>query len=155
MFAHPDNEILPKLLAAFLVDAVIADHREFLSARRHKNQNGVAFGRLLHPKLDKFFLGAFQSIFFESSSLKKHPDLSGRLRFGRFDRVHDAIVLELADESVRAHTNYQLDPAPPPPKLPPPPLKPLKPPPDDEEDPPDQPPPLPQPLLMNGPPKPV
>src|SRR5437868_7821344 len=153
MFAHPGHEVLPELFAAFLVDAFIAYHRKFLFARRDKNKDGVAFGRLFHPKMDEFLLRARQSVLVEFPALKKHPDLSGGFRFRRLDRIHDAIMLKLANESVRPHASYQLDPAPPPPPIPPPPLNPLKPPPDDDED--DQPLPLPHPLLINGPPKPV
>ena len=103
MFAHPGNELLPELLAAFLVDAFVANDRELLGTGRDKNQDGITLGRFLHSKLQEFFLGAFEGAFFEFPSLKKHPDLSGGLRFRRFDRLHDAIVLELANESISSH----------------------------------------------------
>jgi hypothetical protein len=154
MLAHSGNKILPEFVAAFLVNAFVADHRKLLRARRHKNQDGISLGGFLHSELEKFLLRPFQRILLEFPALEKNADLPGRLRFGVFDRADDPIVLDLPEKSMRAHLIYQLPLEPPPPKLPPPPLNPLKPPPDDEEEELlDQ--PLPQPLLMNGPPKPV
>ena len=50
-----------------------------------------------------FFLGAFQSVLVELPPLEKHSDLPGRFRFRRFDRIHDAVVLKLANKPVGAH----------------------------------------------------
>src|SRR6202008_3017873 len=107
-----------------------------------ENQDGVAFGRLVHPELKKLLLRAGQRVLFEFSPLQKNADLPRRFRFGRLDRFCDPIVLELPEKIVRPHVIYQLDPAPPPPKLPPPPLNPLKPPPPSPPLSEDQPPPL-------------
>jgi hypothetical protein len=153
MLAHPSYELLPEFLAALFVDAFIAHHRELLHARRDEDQNRVALGRFLHPELDEFFLGPFERIFLEFSSLKKNPNLSGTSGFGLLDGCYDPIVLELANEIMGAHSSYQPPLEPPPPKLPPPPLNPLNPPPEDHDELLDEPPP--QPLLTNGPPKPV
>jgi hypothetical protein len=151
MLAHSGNKILPEFVAAFLVNAFVADHRKLLRARCHKNQDGISLGGFLHSELEKFFLRSLQCVLLKFPALEENADLTGGLRFGIFDGRDDPIVLELSEKSMRAHLIYQLPLEPPPPKLPPPPLNPLKPPPDEELL--DQ--PLPQPLLMNGPPKPV
>ncbi len=156
MLAHSGNQFLPKLFPAFLVNAFVADDSELLRARRHKDQDGIPRGRFLHPELEELFLRSLQGVLFESSALKKNANLPGRFRFRLLDGANDPIVFELAQKVLGSHSFYQLPLEPPPPKLPPPPLNPLNPPPDEEEEeeePLDQ--PLPQPLLMNGPPKPV
>lgn len=152
MLAHPGDEFLPEFLAALLMDPLVTHDRELLHPRRDEDQDRIALGRLLHPELNEFFLGPFERIFLECSSLEKNADLSGSGCFRLLDGRHDSIVLELANEIMGAHRNYQPPLEPPPPKLPPPPLNPLNPPPDEDE-PPDDPPP--HPLLTNGPPNPV
>src|SRR2546423_11274096 len=45
MFSHPGDQITPKFLATFLVNAFVADDREFLDARSDKNQDSIPFLR--------------------------------------------------------------------------------------------------------------
>ena len=54
--AHLFDYALPELLAAFLVNRLIANNSELVRARRYKNQHRVALPRLVHPELLKFFL---------------------------------------------------------------------------------------------------
>jgi hypothetical protein len=105
MLAHSTDELLPESIAALCMDAVVADHREFLGARRDENQDAIALFRFLHPKLNEFLLGAQQWIFFEHPALEENPNLPGRFRFGGLDRVHDSVVLELPNKFMRAHPN--------------------------------------------------
>src|SRR6478609_6237027 len=105
MLAHSGDELLPELIAALCMDAVVADHREFLRARRDKNQDAIALFRFLHPKLNEFLLSAQQWIFFEYPALEENPNLTGRFRFSRLDRIHDSVVLELSNKFMRAHPN--------------------------------------------------
>jgi hypothetical protein len=153
MLAHSTHEFLPEFFAALFMDAFVTHDGEFLRPRRDEDQDRVALGRFLHPELNEFFLCSFERIFLEGPSLEENPDLPGSGRFRFLDGSHDPIVLELANEIMGAHRNYQPPLEPPPPKLPPPPLNPLNPPPEDDEPPPDEPPP--HPLLTNGPPNPV
>ena len=85
------------------MNAFVADHRKFLRARRHEDQDGIPPGRFLHAELEKFFLRQLQGVFFESPPLKKNADFAGRFRFRRLDGAHDSIVLELAKKSMRPH----------------------------------------------------
>ena len=38
---HSFRELLPKGIAAFFMDGLIANHREFMRARRDKNQHAI------------------------------------------------------------------------------------------------------------------
>src|SRR5207237_8429955 len=62
MFAHSANEPLPESFAAFLVDRLVADHRDFVRTRRDKNEHGIAFVRFMHSEPMKFFLRSDQWI---------------------------------------------------------------------------------------------
>src|SRR2546423_14070043 len=104
MEPHLLDQLLPEFLATLLVNAFVADHRKFLRAGCDKDQDCIPFPRLVHPELDKFLLGPPQGVFFEFSALKENADLSRSLRFGLLDDASDPIVLELANESMGAHT---------------------------------------------------
>jgi hypothetical protein len=151
MRAHSLHELLPKLVSAFLMDTLIADHGKLARARSHKNQDAVAFPGGLHAQLGEFPARVIEGVAFQFASLNVDTNFPRAFPFDVADRRHDSIVIEFPEKILRSHRVYQLPLDPPPPKLPPPPLKPLKPPP---EDPLDQPPPLlppPQPP-RNGPP---
>jgi len=103
MFPHPLDEIRPKLLAAFLVDAFVANDRELLRPRRDENQDAVPFPRFLHPKLQKFLLSSLKCVLLKFSPLEKDANLAGSFRFRVFNRFYDPIVLQLANESMGPH----------------------------------------------------
>src|SRR5262249_17388985 len=94
----------------------------------------------------KSFFRGHEWIVFYLAALNEDADLAGGFRFRVADRLHDCVVLELAEKFFCSHY-YQLEPPPPPPKLPPPPLNPLNPPPPPPDDQPPPPPP-PNPIGM-------
>src|SRR6516162_7381360 len=83
----------------------------------------------MHGEAHKFFLRHRYGIDIQFPALNEDADLPGRFRFRLTNSLHNAFVLQLAEEFFCSHRIYQLEPAPPPPKLPPPPLNPLNPPP--------------------------
>jgi hypothetical protein len=142
MAAHPIDKALPELLATFFMNGLVADHGKFVRTRSDENQNSIAFVRFMYPEFVKFLLRGEKRITAQIAALDINADLARSFRFRLPDRLHNAIVLEFADEFFRAH-RHQLPLEPPPPKLPPPPLKPLNPPPLDDQplpEPPDHPP---------------
>ena len=62
MLAHSFNESLPKSFAAFFVDRFVPHDGELVGARRHENEDGVAFGRLVHAEAMEFFLRRVERI---------------------------------------------------------------------------------------------
>ena len=103
MFAHKIDNALPVKLAAFLVGCLIAYNRELMRARRHENQYGVAFVCLVHPKPLEFLLGHSQRISIQLSTLDVDADLRGRLGLDVANRLHDPVMLELAQKFFRSH----------------------------------------------------
>ena len=78
MFAHSANEPLPESFAAFLVDRLVADHREFVRTRRDKNQDRISLRRFVHPEPMKFFLRSDQWIDIQLAALNKNANFTGR-----------------------------------------------------------------------------
>ena len=110
MRTHRLDQALPKLLAALLVDGFVTDHGKLARAWCHKNQHRVSFRGLVHSKTMKFFLCGDQWIDIQFAALNEDADLTGRFRFGVFDRIDNAIVLELAQKffGVHSFTNWIL-----------------------------------------------
>ena len=50
VLAHQIDNLLPVLLAAPLMDCLVADHSEFVGSRRDKNQNCVSIFCLVHSE---------------------------------------------------------------------------------------------------------
>src|SRR5438477_5339841 len=103
MFAHPGNDIAPEFFATLLVNAFVANYRELLRTRRDEDQHCIALGCFVHSELEELPLRAVERVFFEFSTLEKNANLPSRLRFRGLDRADNAIVLELAEESVGSH----------------------------------------------------
>jgi hypothetical protein len=150
MRAHAFDKLLPELLATFFMDGFVADNGKLMRARRNENEDGIALWSLVHPKAMKSFLRDHQGIVLQLSALNVNADLTRCFCFCIANRLHDSIMVKLAEKFFRAHRDYQLEPAPPPPLKQPPPLNPLNPPPLEDQPPPD---PLDQPPT-NGPPNP-
>ena len=83
MRTHRLDQSLPELFAAFFVNGLIADHGKLVRARRHENEHGVAFRRLVHSEPMKFFLRGNQWIDIQFAALNKDADLPGRFRLRR------------------------------------------------------------------------
>ncbi len=97
------TKLLPELRTAFLVNAFISDNRKFLRPRHDENQDGVAFRRLLHSKLEKFLLGKWQGVTRQLAALDEDANLARRLCLGRSDRGDDPLVLQPGHELFRVH----------------------------------------------------
>ena len=103
MFPHCVDQSLPKLFAALFVDRLIADDRKLVRARRHENEDGIAFRRFVHSEPMKFFLRGNKWIDIQFAALNENANLAGSFRFGLADRLHDPIVLEFAEKFFRSH----------------------------------------------------
>jgi len=77
MFAHCIYEPLPKLLPTLLMDRFVADHGELVRARRHENEDSVAFWRFVHAEPIKFLLRGDQRIRVQLSALNVNSNLAG------------------------------------------------------------------------------
>jgi hypothetical protein len=103
MFAHSFNELPPKCLPALFVDRLIADDCELVRARRHENEDGIAFRRLVHSEPMKLFLRGDKWIGIHLATLNVNANLAGSFRFGVADRLHDPIMLEFTEKFFRSH----------------------------------------------------
>jgi hypothetical protein len=79
MLAHPLHQAPPQLLATFFVDRFIADHGEFVRARRDENQNGIMLWCFVHPESMKLFLRGNQWIDIQFAALNENANLAGSL----------------------------------------------------------------------------
>jgi hypothetical protein len=103
MRAHSIDEALPEFFAAFFVNGLIADHGKPMRARRDQNEHGVAVRCFVHPEPMKFLLRGGQRIDNQLSTLNINANLTGRFCFRLPNRVHDAVMLELAEKFLRTH----------------------------------------------------
>src|SRR5207237_3635953 len=103
MRAHSLDKPLPESLAEFLVNCLIADHGKLACAWRYKNQHGISFRRLVHPKPVKLLLCRNQGIAIQLPALNINADLAGSFCFGIFDRLHNPIVLEFTEKFLCSH----------------------------------------------------
>jgi len=60
------------------MDRLVTDDREFVRARRDKNEDGVAFGHFMHPKPVKFFLCGDERIDIQLAALNENANLTRR-----------------------------------------------------------------------------
>jgi len=104
MFAHPGNKVLPELFTAPFVDGFIAYDGELMRAGCDKNEDAVAFACLVHTKPLEFFLRRHEWIALQLSTLNIDADLRGGFRFGFANRLHDPVVLELAQKFSCSHS---------------------------------------------------
>ena len=103
MFTHSSNESLPQFFAALLMDRFVSDNCEFVRARRNENQNVVALRIFVKPEPAKSFLRCDYGIVFQFTSLNENANLTGCFRLGVADRLHDRLVLKLAEKFFRSH----------------------------------------------------
>ena len=75
MRAHGIDEALPELFAALFVNRFVANDRELVRARRHENQNGVAFSRSVHTELMESFGRGREWIAIQLPALHINADL--------------------------------------------------------------------------------
>jgi len=110
MRAHSIDKALPELFAAFFVNGLIADHGKLVRTRRHENEHGVPFARLVHSHPVEPFLRRDQWIDIQFSALNINANLTGRFCFCLLNRLHDPVVLKLAQKFLRSHvvTNLSL-----------------------------------------------
>lgn len=103
MFAHTVDNLPPINVAASFVDRLIAHDCKFARAGRDKNEDTVAFACLVHSKPLEFRLGRNQRIAIQLSTLDIDADLRGCFRFSLANRLHNSIVLELAQKLSCSH----------------------------------------------------
>jgi len=110
MRAHSLDKALPEFFAAFFVNGLIADHSKLMRARRDENQHSVPFARLVHSHSVELFLRRDQWIEIQLPALNVNANLTGRFCFRLSNRLHDPVVLELAQKFLRSHvvTNLSL-----------------------------------------------
>jgi len=85
------------------VDADITDHGIFLCSWRHKDQNGISTGGLLHSQLKEFPFRPGEGIAFKLPALNKNAYLAGAFSFRLLNRLHDAVVIEAPKKTMSAH----------------------------------------------------
>jgi hypothetical protein len=104
MAAHGIDKALPEVLAAFFVDGFVAHDGKLVRAGRDENKDGVAVVRFVHPELAEFLLRGSERITTQLAALNVNADLAGSFCFGISNRLHDSIMLELAQEFFRSHS---------------------------------------------------
>jgi len=103
MFPHCIHQFLPERFAALFMDRFIADDCELMRTRCHENEHRVSFRRFVHSEAMEFFLRGDEWIDSYLAALNENANLAGSFRFGIADRLHDPIVLELAEKFLCAH----------------------------------------------------
>ncbi len=96
MRPHCIDNALPEFFAALLVNRLVADHGEFMGARRNENEHAIALACFVHAEAMKFLLRNDQWIGAQLAALDVNANLAGRRRFCGTNRVNDLIVLKLA-----------------------------------------------------------
>ena len=103
MSPHSFHNALPEFIAAFFMNCVIPNNREFVSTRRDKNEHGITLARLVHTQPMKLPLRRNKRITLQFPALDQDPNLTGGFRFRFLNRLNDLIVLEFAEEFSRSH----------------------------------------------------
>lgn len=103
MRAHSLDKALPELFAAFFVDRFVAHDGKLVRAGCDENEHGVALARLVHSQPMEFFLRCDQWIDIQLPTLNINANLTGRFCFRLLNRLHDPVVLELAQEFLCPH----------------------------------------------------
>lgn len=76
MLAHSIDNLLPELLAAFLVNRFIPDHGEFMRPGRNENEHGIALACFMHPQSMKFLLRRDQWVCVQLAALDVNANLA-------------------------------------------------------------------------------
>jgi hypothetical protein len=78
MEAHPVDNMLPELFAAFFVNRFVANNSEFVGSRRYENQHRIALAGLMHSKAVKLLLCNDQRIGVDFAALDIDANFAGR-----------------------------------------------------------------------------
>ena len=100
---HCGRDALPELVAAFLVNRLVANDGELVSTRRDKNQHRIALLRLVHTEPMKLLLRRDKRITVQLSALDQNADFTGRFQLGFPNRLNNPVVLEFAEEFPGSH----------------------------------------------------
>src|SRR5437762_1176765 len=103
MGSHSFDNALPKLVATFLVNGFIANNGELVLAWNHENQHRIALLSLVHLEPLKFFLRNNQGIGIQFAALNINTNFARSFCFTFANRVHDPVMLKLADEFSASH----------------------------------------------------
>src|SRR5262249_53418179 len=103
MRSHLLDNTLPEFVAAFFMSGFVANHREFMRARRNENQHRVALARLVHTEPMKLLLRRDKRITLQLAALDQNTNLTRSFRFRFANRLNDPLVIEFAEEFSRSH----------------------------------------------------
>lgn len=96
------RDMVPECVAAFFVDAGVADDGEGTALRGDVDEHGVAVGSLVHAELHETLLGGFEGI---GDLARGNPDTEfarGAL-LGFRDGCDDLCVVDLAEKFLVVH----------------------------------------------------
>jgi len=102
MLSHRLDQLLPKLVAASLVDSAIADHRKLLCARCDEDEDTISLPRRGHAEFLELFPRRDHCVI-ELAALDENANLAGSFLLRLRDRPNDAIVLKFFEKIFRAH----------------------------------------------------
>src|SRR6476619_8624239 len=103
MRPHSFDDVLPEFIAAFFMNRVVPNDRKFLNTRRDKNEDRIAFARLVHTEPMKLPLRRNKGVTLQFAALDQNANLTRGFRFSFVNRLNDSIVLEFAKEFSRSH----------------------------------------------------
>ena len=107
---HPVHDTLPELVAAFLVNRLIANDSKLMRAGATKMSTALRSRVLCMPADEIFFCAAIEGIDLQFAALDKNTNLAGSFRFRVANRFDDPVVLKFAEKFFRSHPSHQLDP---------------------------------------------
>src|SRR5687767_5026156 len=76
LLAHSAHQIVPKFLAALLVNAFVADDSEFARSRHDEDEHGVALFRAMHSQAVKLVAREIERISLGFTALDVNPNLA-------------------------------------------------------------------------------
>ena len=103
MSPHFFYNALPEFIAAFFMNRVIANDRQFMNTRRNKNEHRIAFARLVHSEPMKLPLCCNERITIQFATQDQNANLTGGSGLRLANRLINPIVLEFAEEFPRSH----------------------------------------------------
>src|SRR6516225_3437312 len=103
MRPHSFHKALPEFITALFMDRVVANNRNFMDARRDKDEHSITLARLVHTGPMELLLGRNQRIALQHPTLYQNANLAGGFRFSFANRVNNSVVLEFAKEFSRSH----------------------------------------------------
>jgi len=92
--AHRLRQPPPEFIAATGMHRLITNHGKFAGARRHENQNAVAFARLIQLQAEKFLLRGEHGVL-DVIRRDNQTNLAGGFALGFADGTHDVLMVQV------------------------------------------------------------